>query len=123
VYAEETLPMGPAWADVQPLITGMGTHRPEDACGRAIVMLLAIYALRASEVRKLRLEDLDWDHELRYSARAKGRKAQAHPLPPSVGNAIIRYLQEVRRPSAHRELFLGPLSPIVRCPEARFIAS
>ena len=35
--------------------------RPKDIRDRAIIMLLAVYGMRASEVRGLKVEDLDWE--------------------------------------------------------------
>ncbi len=111
IYQQETLPAGPAWADIDRLLADMNTDRPLDIRDRAIVMLFAIYALRASEVAKLRVDDVDWEHERLLIHRTKRRQAQIYPLVPSVGNAIIRYLEEVRPRSPLREVFLGIQAP------------
>ena len=74
-------------------------------------MLLAIYGLRVGEVRKLRLEDVDWEQDLLHVRRVKRRKVQTYPLVASVGAAIARYLREIRPASSRRELFLGLNSP------------
>jgi integrase len=70
--------------------------RPKDIRDRAILLLLAVYALRSGEVRALRLEDLDWEKGLLFVSRTKGRKREPYPLSPTVGQAIIRYLREAR---------------------------
>ena len=111
IYAQESLPAGPPWGDVQRLFAQLDPNRPQDIRARAILMLFAVYGLRASEVAKLRLEDLDWAHDQLRVPRAKRREPQIYPLVPSVGNAIVRYLQAVRHPSAHREVFLTRISP------------
>jgi len=111
VYSDESLPMGPPWSDVERLIRSVDTDRPRDVRGRAILMLLAIYGLRAGEVKQLRLEDVDWEHDLLSVRRVKRRKVQTYPLVPSVGAAIARYLREIRPASNRRELFLGLNSP------------
>lgn len=111
VYTDETLPAGPAWADIQHMLADMNSDSAQDLRDRAMVMLLAIYGLRASEVTQLRLNDLDWERDLLHVARVKRRETQCYPLLPSVGNAIIQYVQKVRRPSAHREVFLTLQSP------------
>lgn len=111
VYSDESLPMGPPWSDVERLIRSVDTDRPRDVRGRAILMLLAIYGLRAGEVRQLRLEDVDWEQDLLYVRRVKRRKVQTYPLVASVGAAIARYLREIRPASNRRELFLGLNSP------------
>lgn len=111
VYAGEGLPVGPEWASVQRLLAAADTNRPRDVRDRAILMLLAIYGLRASEVVALRLDDVDWERDRLHVARVKRRDTQVYPLLPSVGNAILRYVHTVRRPSAHREVFLTLTSP------------
>jgi site-specific recombinase XerD len=111
IYAQENLPAGPTRAEVERLFAGLDANRSTDVRDRAILMLLAIYGLRASEVAKLRLDDIDWDHDLLRVPRAKRREAQVYPLLPSVGKALIHYLQSVRRPTSHREVFLTLVSP------------
>jgi integrase/recombinase XerD len=112
IYSLEKLPAGPAWTDVQRLLAGLDADCPKDIRDRAILMLFAIYGLREKEVAQLRLEHLDWEHDLLHVARVKRRETQTYPFLPSVGNAIIRYLQTVRRPfSPHREVFLTLRSP------------
>lgn len=111
IYAQESLPTGPAWSDVQRLFAQLDPSRPGDIRARAILMLFAVYGLRVSEVAKLHLDDIDWAHDQLRVPRAKRREPQVYPLVPSVGNAIVRYLQSVRRPSAHREVFLTLIAP------------
>jgi integrase/recombinase XerD len=88
IYHQETLPAGPAWADIHRMLADMNTDCPLDIRDRAIVMLFAVYGLRASEVARLRLDDVDWERECLLIHRAKRRQAQIYPLLPSVGNAI-----------------------------------
>jgi integrase/recombinase XerD len=80
-------------------------------------MLLAVYGLRSEEVQRLQFEDLDWDRELINIVRPKPRRTQQYPLVPTVGEAIIRYLKEVRlrRPSHYVFLTLrAPYNPLSR---------
>jgi integrase/recombinase XerD len=118
VYAGEGVPSGPDWADVQRLLAAVDTNRPRDVRDRAILMLLALYGLRASEVVALCLDDVDWERDRLHVARVKRREPQVYPLLPSLGNALLRYLHTVRRASAaHRELFLtlnSPFRPLSR---------
>jgi integrase len=112
IYAMEGLPAGPDWATVRRLLAPLHANRPNDVRDRAILMLFAIYGLRAGEVANLRLEHLDWEHDLLRIYRGKRRETQTYPLLPSVGNAILQYLEQVRRrPSIHREVFLTLRSP------------
>jgi site-specific recombinase XerD len=59
----------------------------------------------------LRLEHLNWEREVIAVVRTKQRRAQQYPLVRSVGDSILRYLQEVRPRSARREIFLTLKAP------------
>lgn len=83
-----------------------------DVRDRAILLLLAVYALRSSEVRTLKLNDVDWQKNLLFIPRTKGRRTEPYPLSPTVGEAIIRYLERVRPRSSYREIFLTVEAPI-----------
>lgn len=58
VYQHEQLPLGPSWPDVQRLLASTETNRKVDIRDRPILLLLAVYGLRVSEVQRLRLEDV-----------------------------------------------------------------
>lgn len=68
--------------------------------------------MRCSEVVHLRLDDLDWKNEQLYLRRAKRSKPQIFPLTKMVGEAILRYIKEVR-PNSYslREIFITRRSP------------
>ena len=78
---------------------------------RPMLMLLAVYGLRDGEVRRLRLDDFDWEHEVFRVASSKTRQVRTYPLTRSVGDAILRYLQEARPKSSYREVFLSLRPP------------
>jgi integrase/recombinase XerD len=111
IYALEGLPAGPTWSEVRCLFDALDASRPKDVRDRAILMLFAIYGLREGEVAKLRIDHLDWEHDRLQIPRVKLRETQTYPLLPSVGNAILQYLENVRRPSRCREVFLTLRSP------------
>lgn len=106
IFAEETLPAGPSWSEVRTLLAKLDTATPKDIRDRAILMLFALYGLRAGEVATLCLEAIDWEHSLLKITRPKQREIQPYPLVTSVGNAIIRYLQTVRPTTECREVFV-----------------
>jgi integrase/recombinase XerD len=112
VYRHETLPSSPQWKDVKKLLSNSQTGNPTDVRDYAILLLLTVYGLRRSEVAGLKLPDIDWEREQIYLRRAKRSKPQVFPLSQTVGEAILRYLKEVR-PShcQHRELFVTRRSP------------
>ena len=117
LYTAERLPRGPTWEQVQQLITSAAGDRPADIRDRAILMLLALYGFRRGEVARLRLENIDWVNEIVSVVRPKQRRIDRYPLIRAVGDAIVRYLREVRPRCTHREIFITlsaprrPLSP------------
>ncbi|HUE82847.1 MAG TPA: tyrosine-type recombinase/integrase [Pyrinomonadaceae bacterium] len=112
IFKSETLPLGPSWQDVQRLLASTEGNRPTDIRDRAIVMLLAVYGLRSTELRCLKLEDLDWERELICVTRFKARRKQLYPLSHTVGEPILRYLREVRPRASYREIFLSMKAPL-----------
>lgn len=121
VYSQALVPAGPSWDEVRQLIAESSGNQPEDIRDRAIIMLLAVYGLRTGDLTSLRLEDIDWEHETLLVRSPKNRQTRTYPLARPVGDAILRYLQEVRPRSRHSELFLThrpPIRPFTRVNEA-----
>jgi site-specific recombinase XerD len=117
VFAHEGLPTGPSWDDVNRALAAAQGDRPVDIRDRALLMLLAVYGLRAGEVVGLRLEDFAWEREVLTVAHGKRQKPRTHPLCRAVGDAVLRYLRQVRPPSGCREVFLtlrAPFRPLPR---------
>jgi integrase/recombinase XerD len=117
IYAHESLPVGPSWEQVQGLIAACRGDDPANLRNRALLMLLAIYGLRAGEVVQLQLESFDWKQERLSVRRSKSQEVQTYPLCRTVGNAVLRYLQGARPRTAYRELFLtlqAPIRPLSR---------
>lgn len=111
IFQNEGLPAGPDWEDIQRLIGSASGDQPRNIRDKAILMLLAIYGLRRGEVARLRLDDVNWEHEVIFVGRPKQRRAQPYPLVRGVGEALLRYLREVRPRCAHREIFLTLKAP------------
>lgn len=111
LYADESLPTGPSWDQVQATLDLARGERPTDVRALAILKLLASYALRAREVARLRLDNLDWGAEVLTIAGDKTGRTRSYPLARPVGDAILRYLKDVRPRSSHREVFLTLRAP------------
>ena len=76
----------------------------------AILLLLARLGLRAGEVARLALDDIDWSAgELRI--HGKGTRIDRLPLLQSVGEAIADYLRRVRPPCLSRCVFVHVKAP------------
>ena len=109
---DESVPKGLKREDVLRLLATTEGDRPLDKRDRAILMLFISYGLRAGEVGGLRLDDLDWDNErLRVRCPKPGR-THAYPLSRGVGEAILRYIREVRPSGFGRAVFFTMRAPI-----------
>jgi integrase/recombinase XerD len=111
IYAQESLPFAPSWADVQRILADTLTDDPHDVRNRAILMLLSIYGMRATEVATLRLDQVDWQQRVIRVFRLKRRQPQVYPLLPSVAEVLARYIDIVRPSTSHPEVFIGLHSP------------
>ena len=77
----------------------------------AILMLLARFGLRTSEIVRLDLEDVDWELG-QITIRGKGGRWSKLPLPPDVGQSLAAYLQHDRPRCSTRRLFVTQRAPI-----------
>ncbi len=111
LYTHERLPRGPEWREVQELLASVEGDDAASIRNRAMLLLHAIYGFRSSDVRRLCLENLDWENETIHLFRSKQRKTQHYPLVKEVGEAILRYLRKVRPRSSRREVFLTLVQP------------
>ncbi len=112
VYADEGIPSALRAEDVTRVLEA--TRDDHSAIGRrdyAILMLLARYGLRAGEVTALRLDDLDWRHDLLRIHHTKTGAHSALPLRGDVGDAIVHYLQHGRPEVTCREVFIRSRAP------------
>ena len=116
-YPDEPVPAGLARDDVRRLLSTTQGDCAVDKRDRAILLLLVTYGLRSREVRILQLDDLDWEKETLQVRRPKPGRTHLYPLSQSVGQAILRYILEVRPPCSDRTLFLtlrAPVQPLSR---------
>jgi site-specific recombinase XerD len=111
MFRHEGLPLGPSWDDVSRLLTQAQGNCPVDIRDRALLLLLAVYGLRAGEVAALRLEDFDWEREMLTVPHGKRRRPRTYPLCRTVGDAVLRYLKKARPRSDRREVFMTVLAP------------
>lgn len=111
VFRHEGLPVGPPWNDVKRLLAAAERGRPVDIRDRALLMLLAVYGLRAGEVTALCLKDFNWEREILSVPHSKSRRSRIYPLCRPVGDAVLKYLKEVRPRSDRRDVFLTMMAP------------
>lgn len=118
-----SVPTVATWASTPPIpraISAEHAQRAIDSCDRqsavglrdrAVLLLLARLGLRACEIVRLTLDDIDWDRA-QLRVRGKGGRESLLPLAADVGEAIAAYLQRGRPSSPDRHLFLRSVAPI-----------
>ena len=78
---------------------------------KAIITLLVRLGLRAGEIVRLRIDDIDW-YEGHILVRAgKSCRERTLPLPADVGDTLVNFLRHGRPESVHREVFLRSRPP------------
>ena len=75
------------------------------------MLLLARTGMRAAEVARLSLDDVDWACGIIHIREAKTRRDRDLPLSRDVGRALLAYLKRERPPSSHRTIFLQAIPP------------
>lgn len=79
----------------------------------AILLLAAYLGLRASDIARLKFENLRWDLQTIVLKQYKTGKDIILPLLPIVGNALIDYIQYSRPVSDQQYIFLLVTSPFL----------
>ena len=113
IYPQEGLPYHAPWPKIVEMLRAAA--KDGSRTGRrayAILMLLATYGVRSSEIVRLELEDIDWRKETIFFNRSKGGRSQSLPLVHAAGEAILRYIRHARHnESGSRSLFLRADAP------------
>ena len=96
---------------IEAVLTGVVGNLPEDLRDQAIFCLLSTYGVRGVQVRRLRLEDVDWARSRIRFRGVKGGRTVDHPLTAKAGNRLAAYLRDGRPTCTHREIFLTRREP------------
>ena len=125
VYREEQLPRALSWEIVQALLRAIDRTTPGGLRDYAIFLLISTNGLRASEVVRLTLDDVEWRaRRLRIRQRKNGGVLWL-PLTDEVATALLEYLRHGRPqlavrhyrrgfqtdPPQYREVFLRCRTP------------
>ena len=104
------LPKTLAPNQVEKLIDSCATDCEQGRRDRAVLLLLARLGLRAIEVARLTLDDINWVKAV-VTVSGKGGRRDQLPLPNDVGAAIADYLLNGRPECATRSLFVTCRAP------------
>lgn len=103
---------GPTWVQVREMLSLLDCSKPSPCRAKAILLLASVYGLRLSEIVRLSLDDLDWTNQVITITRSKRGRTQQFPLQEEVGEALKRYLTDVRPTTDLRQVFLTLHAPI-----------
>ena len=105
-----SLPRGIEPAQARALLSSCDRRTALGRRDHAMLVVLLRLGLRAGEVARLRLDDLEW-RAGELVVRGKGARLDRLPMPVEVGDAITAYLQRGRPRSDQREVFLAARAP------------
>ena len=108
--------------EIRNIVESCDRSTPTGRRNYALLLILARFGLRASEVRALTLDDIDWQSGM-ITVRGKGQRLNKFPLPKDVGAAIVDYIKSVRPRSSCRHLFLNSRPPIREITNSSTISS
>jgi integrase/recombinase XerD len=112
IYERESIPAALRAEEVQRVLeVTREDSSPAGLRDYAMLTLLATYGLRAAEIVRLRLEEIDWKRDVLRVHHSKTGTYSELPLLLEPGEAVLRYLQEGRPESVHREVFLRIQAP------------
>jgi site-specific recombinase XerD len=110
-WQHSALPRAVSADDVERIIAASDPNSAYGLRERAIALLLARLGLRACEVIRLRIDDIDWSRGCLLTRAGKNHRERSLPLCQEVGDALVAYLKWARPASSRRELFLRSAAP------------
>jgi site-specific recombinase XerD len=108
-----SLPRHISLDEVERVINACDLATPLEVRDRAIIILLARLGLRAGEVLRLQLDDINWSEGYIAIRPGKNHSERRLPLSQEVGDALVKYLKGARPAGTERELFLCSRPPFL----------
>jgi site-specific recombinase XerD len=108
-------PQDRKWAEVKCLVRSVRGNRISDVRAKAALLLISTYALRISEMARLKISDFDFRKMTLRVRRSKNNLLHQFPLDTKVASAVEQYLRV--RPKCNERLFLTiktPFRPVHR---------
>lgn len=106
-----TLPKALTDDEVNRLLNAFPPELPSCRRGYAMVRCALDLGMRAGEIAKLALADIDWQAGTVKLRRTKSRREDILPLPISTGQAIADYLRYERPRTTNQAIFVRRLAP------------
>lgn len=97
-------------ADVDRVVKSCNLTTGHGLRDHAILLLLSRLGLRAGDIIRMTLDDIDWRGGT-LRVQGKGRREVRLPLPQDVGDAVLAYLKRGRPKANTERLFLTTYAP------------
>jgi len=110
-WSQAALPQRLSETEINRLLTICADRTATGGRNYAILLLLSRLGLRAKEVARLQLNDIDWVNGSLLARSSKTHCQRLLPLPQDVGEALLSYLQNGRPETTDREIFLSAVAP------------
>lgn len=112
LYALESIPSCVRSDEIRAVVEATRKDlSPKGLRDYAILLLLATYGMRAGEITRLKLDDIDWRADRFCVRHTKTAGQSLLPLLPTVGNAVLAYLRRGRPGTDAREIFIRTCAP------------
>jgi len=112
LYALESIPSCLRVQEIRGVVDATRKdHSPKGLRDYAILLLLSTYGLRAGEITRLKLDDINWRADRICVRHTKTAAQSLLPLLPAVGDALLAYLRRGRPQTDAREIFIRTVAP------------
>ena len=111
VYKDRRVPEYYSANEISKILTAIDRANPTGKRNYAMILLGARYGLRISDIRTLKLSDIDFENNCISIIQQKTGKPLTLDLLPDVGWAIIDYLKHGRPDIEAKEVFLRHVHP------------
>lgn len=111
VRCRKTIPSVYDQSDIKAMLDSLNKAGAVGIRNYAMVLMAAQLGMRASDICGLEFKNLHWEKSTVEFVTQKTGKATVLPLTADVGNAIIKYLKEVRPASSDSHVFLRMQAP------------
>jgi site-specific recombinase XerD len=111
-FRHSGIPRSIGWDDIKTVLESVDRRDPIGKRDYALLLLLALYGLRAREIVAMTIDDIDWRNDRLKVPERKAGHSTAYPLSPIVGEAILDYLKNGRPQTKDRHIFFRDQAPI-----------
>jgi integrase/recombinase XerD len=112
LYQLEKLPRALPWETVRNLLRSVDRTSAMGLRDYAMLLLIATYGLRVSEVVAITLDDIRWRQGSLRIRQSKTSSPLELPLTNEVSTALVKHLKRTPPPAPYRRIFLRMRAPI-----------